>query len=453
MIPRRPSPPSNLRLAAIAPTLALTALAPACKGSPDEAPWCGDALTAPAPATAPVTWHRDVAPILAQKCTRCHDAGGIAPYTFTTYADASSQAALVRKVVADRSMPPFLAATCCTDYENNYALTDDEIATILAWADGDRAEGDLADAPTPRTPLGGLSRVDVLAELPEAYTPKPPAGTTDDLRCFVLDWPLDRTAYVTGLDPRPGNRELVHHLVVGVVGPEQAGVVEALDANDPGLGFDCSGGFGDIDDVRVLGGSLLGGDFPRDLGARVEPGSKLLLNIHYSTAKTTGSDRTALALRVGDSAREAKVMAVLNPLWIAGDAFHVEAGDDDAVFFYRFIPELFTQGKPVLLESVTPHMHYFGSKIGLRVIRADGTRQCLLDIPRWEFGWEQPYWFAEPQRLEPGDELYIECHYDNSAKNQSHGGHEHGGEPRDFSWGGDNQDMCAGFLLYTELDE
>jgi Copper type II ascorbate-dependent monooxygenase, C-terminal domain len=90
-------------------------------------------------------------------------------------------------------------------------------------------------------------------------------------------------------------------------------------------------------------------------------------------------------------------------------------------------------------------MHRFGSKIVVRRISEDQKRECLLEIPKWEFGWEQPYWFAEEKPLGPNDELYIECHFDNSAENQ-----HSGAAPRDFAWGGNNQDMCVAFLSFTQ---
>ncbi len=424
------------------------ALGPSCKGEPDEGAWCSDTMMTPAPVQASVTWHKDVAPIFEQKCARCDDAGGIAPLAFTSFADVSTQLALIRREVAERTMPPFLASTCCSSYANDYSLTDGEVSTILGWIDQGGPQGNIADAPPPLQKIGGLSRIDVTVGMRDPYTPKPPEGSTDDVRCFVVDWPLDRSAYVTGIDPRPGNRGTVHHLIVGLVGPGDANAAIALDAKDPRPGFDCSGGFGDLANVRALGGSLLGSDFPRGIGTLVEPGSKIILNIHYSTAKTNGPDQTEIDLRVDDMARDAKTIVVANPLWLMGNAFEVEAGDPDATFFYRFVPELYTQRKPVMLEGVTAHMHYFAKKIAVRVLHKDGSRSCLLEIPRWEFGWEQPYWLAEPKRLDPEDELYVECHFDNSAANQPNGG-----EPRDFSWGGDNQDMCAAFLSFTEISE
>src|SRR5262245_31344908 len=85
----------------------------ACKGSPDEAPWCSDGpkpdLT---PTAAPLTYYHDVKPILDAKCVRCHTQGGIGPTVLSTHADAFAQQGLIRQYVASRIMPPWLAARC-----------------------------------------------------------------------------------------------------------------------------------------------------------------------------------------------------------------------------------------------------------------------------------------------------------------------------------------------------
>jgi len=432
------------RLPLVAAVLALAA----CKGGPDDTPWCSaQPSEPPPPASMGLTYYRDVKPILDQKCGRCHEPGGHAPFALLTYEDVGANMAYVRRAVEDRTMPPFLAASCCTGYFQDYSLTDAEIATITGWVDQGGAPGEPAEEPPPLPQVGGLSRVDASSAMAESYTPAPPSGSTDDIRCFVLDWPLDRAAYVTGLNPRPGNRALVHHLIVGVVGPDDADDAVSRDGADGRPGFDCGGGFGDLRDVTALGGSLIGGDFPRGLGHRVEPGSKIILNMHYSTAKEVGEDRTTIDFRIDDGAEEFKSIVIANPAWLIEGAMHVPAGEDDAVFYYKFEPTLFTQGKKVDLQGVTPHMHYFGSKIVVRVLHDDGSATCLLEIPRWEFGWEQPFWLAKATRLDPDDELYVECHFDNSAANQPDGQ-----PPRDFSWGGNNQDMCAAFVSFTDAE-
>jgi hypothetical protein len=156
------------------------------------------------------------------------------------------------------------------------------------------------------------------------------------------------------------------------------------------------------------------------------------------------SDLTSIAFRLDDTAVEQSGILLVNPAWMVGESMLIPAGDADAAFYYRFRPTLYTGGQPMDLQGVTPHMHRYASRMRVMVIHADGTVDCLLEIPRWEFGWEQGYWFAEPVPLDPKDELYLECHFDNSAANQPEGG-----EPRDIAWGESDQDMCVAFLSAT----
>jgi hypothetical protein len=444
-------PPSSLRgLGALCSALLLVVAVSGCKGEPDPTPWCSLESSEPLVVgpDAPIpTWHGEAAPIVMEKCAGCHRPDGVTPFSLETYEDFFAMRFAARAAVASRHMPPWLAARCCTDYFEDRSLTAAEQDTLVRFIEGGAQLGDPAHAaplPAPRQPL---SRVDVTLQIPEPYTPRPPRGSTDDTRCFVLDWPLTQTAFITGMDPRPGNRAVVHHLIVATLDEDAAKLALAKQAEDDLPGFDCNGGLGEFTGVKPVGGSLLGGDIPRGLGARVEAGSRILLNVHYSTARAPAdvSDRTALDFKLEPEAREAKGVPIANPAWLVGGAMKIPAGEKDAVFFYRFNPRLLTGGKRVRLQAVTPHMHAYASRITVRVLKAAGGTQCLLEIPDWEFGWEQPFWFAEELVLEPEDELYLECHFDNSAENQPPGQ-----SPRDISWGDNNQDMCAAFITYTE---
>lgn len=441
----------TLRSPTLAFALALAGAALRCKGEPDLTPWCslaprdaGVDATASGPAR---TWWRDIKPIVEARCQRCHTADNIAPFALTRYDDLASRAALIRQVIENGTMPPFYGARCCTPYRYDLSLRPEERATMLAWLAQGAPEGDPAEAaPTVPVTVGALSRVDVTLRMPEAYLPAPPPGSTDDNRCFVLPWPENRTRYITGLDVVPGSRGVVHHLVVGALTGDDARYAEARDAADPNPGFSCNGGLGGIRNVTLLGGSLLGSDFPSGLGHRIEPGSRILLNIHYSTAHHRPSlDATAVRFKLDDSARAFEAMALANPAWLVSDAMRIPAGERDAVFFYSNRPTVNTSGRRVWLWNVTAHMHEFATRQRVMIVRADGRRECLLEIPRWRFGFEQPYWFETPKVLEPDDELYIECHFDNSALNQPVAG----ATPRDIAWGGNNQDMCAAFVAFT----
>ncbi len=428
---------------------AMAMCAVACKGEPDKTPWCsaeekGDAgpiLGAQAP-----TYFRDAKPIVDSKCIHCHVEGGIGPFPLTRWDDLFRRKHDIKRAIEKRHMPPWHAARCCAEYHDDTSLTDDELATFVRWLDDDAPIGDARDAREVK-PIGGLSRVDFTAEIAEPFTPAPPPGTTDETRCFLLPWTLDRDAYVTGMNPVPGERSLVHHLFLGVLEGDSLDDARALDGKDGRAGFDCTKlrGMG-LGDLTVLGGSVIGGDYPGGLGKKVPAHSTLMLNVHYSTASAPAKpDRTKIQFRVDDHAIDYRGMAIANLAWLVGEGMRIRAGEKDAVFFYAYEPTLFTRGKTVALRSVMPHMHAFASKIVVRIIKEDGRRECLLEIPHWHMGWQQPFWFKEPKRFDPGDKLYIECHFDNSAENQPNGQ-----APRDIGWGDENQDMCAAFLSFTE---
>ena len=55
----------------------------------------------------PVTFARDVAPILQQKCEACHRPNSIAPMSLITYNDVRPWAAAIKSRVAARQMPPW----------------------------------------------------------------------------------------------------------------------------------------------------------------------------------------------------------------------------------------------------------------------------------------------------------------------------------------------------------
>lgn len=420
-----------------------------CKGEPDPFPWCSAAETVPGPTGSAPTYWSDVKPFIDQKCGRCHVEGGIGPFALTTYNDVNAHAVDSEASIVAGRMPPFLAEGCCNAYFQDYSLTAEEIAIFRAWKATGAAEGDPAAEPAPRARIGGVSRADVELAMDEPYTPNPRDGSTDDLRCFVLDWPYDEEVFVTGLEPLPGTRDVVHHLIVAAVSGSSVDEIEARDGEDGNPGFDCSGGFGDLDirDIQALGGSLLGGDFPRGIGHKVEAGSKILLNIHYSTVKGTRADKSAIRLRVDQKAIEAKTIPVANPAWLVAGGMEIEAGDADAAFYYRMEPDLFTQDGAIEVQSITPHMHEFATKMRVLAKHEDDSTTCLLEIGQWHFGWEQPFWLDRPLALGPDDELYLECRFDNSTLNQPGGG-----KPRDIAWGDDNQDMCAAFVSFTEAD-
>jgi hypothetical protein len=94
-------------------------------------------------------------------------------------------------------------------------------------------------------------------------------------------------------------------------------------------------------------------------------------------------------------------------------------------------------------------MHQLGTRISTWVDRADGTTECLLEIPDWDFGWQGAYELAEPVTIRPGDITSLQCHWDNTLGNQAivDGVPM---QPQDVTWGDQTTDeMCLAVYFIT----
>ena len=416
---------------------------------------CAIALCACQSADRVPTWHRDVRSIVTQSCASCHTAGAIAPFVLQSYADVFARRSLVRTQIDSRKMPPWPPGPGCAEYADDRSLPEQDRATLLSWIDGGAPEGDPADArPSSPPPPGGLSRVDRELQLGAPYVP---VQAPDEYRCFLLDWPETQRRYVTGFVAKPGNAAIVHHVLVFLAAPAQVAQFQALDDADPAPGYTCFGGPGGL--TPTLGGwtpGSRGGDFPLGTGVPVDPGSKIILQVHYNLPRGLGpSDQTSIQLKLDTAVdRQAFLLPWADPSWLNARTMVIPAGQADVRHAFTFSPGaylgLITSGAippgPFTVYGAGSHQHLRGTRNRLEIQRTGGARECLLDIPRWDFHWQGTYALKTPKRVETGDSISIECHWDNSAANQPGGA-----LPRELNWGeGTEDEMCLGFLYITQ---
>ena len=393
------------------------------------------------------------------RCTGCHVEDSIGGFDLSTYESVYAARLLTEVSLRERTMPPWLAGDDCADYQHSFQLEPAERELLLSWLDQGAPGGDPANEGAPlEAPSSGLSRVDVELEMPDAYEPqlKP-----DDYRCFPIDWEGEETQYLTGFNVIPGNPEIVHHVIAFYAGPDLAEEVEQKEAGEEGHGYTCFGtpgvgesiGFG-ADAVGWLGTWAPGGqgiDFPEGTGIPVEPGSKVILQVHYNTYEgETETDQSSVQFSVEDEVEhQAMYLPWANFTW-PGDpnSMLIPAGDPEATHSFGF-DIVGAVGQRVKIHSSMLHMHLLGTSAKLWIDRADTDDECLLDIPRWDFNWQHEYVLEEPRVLEAGDELWIECQWDNTEANQPviQGERQ---EPRDVGWGdGTTDEMCLGVLYAT----
>jgi len=388
------------------------------------------------------TYRQDIAPMVQRHCAPCHDGSGLAPFPLLTFDDVHRERDRVEAAVLDRSMPPWRASRSCADYQSDWSLTDAQIAAIVEWIDAGAPAGDDVTAPAPVTPLtAGLSRVDLELAMPVEYRP---VRGPSDYRCFLVEWPGQVTQNVTGFRARPGSAAMVHHAIAYAVPPAQRAIFQELDDADPGPGYYCPAGPGFVDRrVSWIGAwepGSMGDEYPAGTGFAVAPGSAIVIQMHYDTSHHAETDRSTFEFKLENQVeREAQVMPWADPAWITTDTgMLIPAGASGVVHAYSADPTpLVSGGQRILIRGASLHMHELGVRGALSIERANGERECLLDIPKWDFHWQRSYLLAEARALGPGDRLRMECEWDNPG-------------PRDVSWGGGTADeMCLGALFIT----
>jgi len=382
-----------------------------------------------------VTYYKDVLPIVVQHCGGCHAPGGLAPFSLMSYDDARPYAGAVAIATKAGTMPPWPPAAGCGEFLHTRRLTPADIGVFAAWNDAGAPAGNPGDAPANQTPpatnLGTPS-----ATLDPGVDYMPNRALTDDYHCFLVDPGLTAAHDLVGFDIHPGTPASVHHVLLFAVPPALLPLAQAKDDAEPGVGWTCFGGsgVGSAPNVpQVVGGWVPGSGataFPPPTGINLAAGTKVIIQVHYNLlAQRDVLDRTTADLYYADKpvTKPALVRPLGNTTFVIppGVASQTVAAD---------LP-LMTPGA---LRGVVPHMHLHGTSIKLSLLHPDGSSTCAIDIPRWDFHWQQFYYYVNPMLGSVGDALRLECTYDNST----------GTEP--LTWGEATTDeMCLIYLYVT----
>ena len=256
-----------------------------------------------APAFTTVTYSKDIAPLIADRCAMCHHENGAAPFSLLTYADVKRRATQIALVTSRRYMPPWKADPADGPFVGQHPLTDAEIALFQQWAGDGAPEGDARDLP----PLPGRQRwsagwqlgtPDLVVSLPEPYTL--PAGGADVFRIFVIPLPVNATRFVRGLEFRPGNPKVVHHANIRV---DRTAASRQMDDADPAPGY--SGLIlrsADYPEGHFLGWTpgQVAPLLPNDYSWRLDPHTDLVVEIHMQPSGKAEAVQPSVGLYFSD---------------------------------------------------------------------------------------------------------------------------------------------------------
>ncbi len=357
--------------------------------------------------SVPLTFGRDIAPIIFGNCSSCHRPGESAPFPLLSYSDVKKRARQIATVTANRYMPPWLPKAGHGEFAGERRLSHAEIAKIRQWVSQGALEGDLDLTKLPQFPQGWqLGQPDMVVSMPEAYTL--PAQGLDVFRNFVIPLPLSETRHIEAVELRPGNPAIVHHAVMQI---DRSGTTRQLDAQHPQPGFPGM----EMGDSEAPEGHILSwtpGKQPSrsayGLAWKLAKGSDLVLQLHMVPS---GKPEPVQA-RIGFYFAPAPPLRQSQVLVLRENDIDIPAGIKD----YRVRDE-FLLPTDVQALSIYPHAHYLGKDIQVYARLADGSKKWLLWIPDWDFNWQDQYSFKQPVLLPRGSTVVMQYSFDNSSEN------------------------------------
>ena len=368
-------------------------------------------------ADTPVTFTKDVAPILYKSCVECHRPTMFAPMSLLTYDDARPYARSIKQRVVSRIMPPWGADPAHGEFKNDPRLSQAEIDTIAAWVDGGAVKGNDADLPKAPQFADGwtIGKPDAVFTMEEEYDI--PATGVIPYQYLRVPTHLTEDKWIQAIEIRPSANAQVHH-VLAYTQP----------AGQP------------INQDGALGPTNIGGVTPNKPGITFEPGvarllrgnSDLIMQMHYTTNGKPAKDRTRIGV-IYAKQPPTKLQAggmVLQPRFV------IPAYDGNAE-----VKGTTKLERDTVMTSLTPHMHVRGKDMTYIAHYPDGTDEVLLSVPKYDFNWQISYQLKTPKVLPKGTIVEVIAHFDNSAANKFNP------DPsKDVRWGDQTfEEMMIGF--------
>ncbi|HEX5736180.1 MAG TPA: DUF3471 domain-containing protein [Blastocatellia bacterium] len=407
-----------------------------------------------------VTFTKDVAPIFFKNCAGCHRPDRIAPMSLLSYKDARPWARSIKEKVLTRAMPPWSADPRYGEFSNDTSLSQSDIDTIAAWVDQGAKQGDPRDLPpAPQaSDLWEISKPDLVIAMQQEWQGEP-QGLDENIE-FTVPTGFTEDKWVQAIEFRPGNRRAIHHAVVLIQSPDmmradqsstsgggESSIFRTQGTNrqvrddvpviDDGCGAQREGGGNNARFALTVYGPGRNADiWPEGTAKLIPKGSNLIFQMHYS--KTTGKpekDRSGVALLFARKPVEKMIVS----LDIMNLFFRIPAGVDN-----HRVTACSTFKNDVELVSFMPHMHVRGKDMRYEAVYADGRRETLLNVPRYNFYWQTLYKLKKPIVIPKGTRIAVTAHFDNSVRNKYN---PDAGKAVRF---GDstNDEMLAGFVDY-----
>jgi hypothetical protein len=375
----------------------------------------------------PVTFSRDVAPILQAKCQECHQPNSIAPMSLITYQEVRPWARSIRERVAARQMPPWHIdrSVGVQKFKNDMSLSDEQVNTIVRWVDDGAVQGDPKDLPPPRALVtdnqwqavrDGFGPPDLVIRSPE-YTM--PAQRQDVWYRPMSDVPLTEPRWARLVEIRPTSlkgRRVIHHSIAYLVLNNDPDAVNTGTATGPdrGAGDDLVNRRPQLMEWAIGKGYDL---FRPDTGKLILPGEKISWDQHIHAVGEEITAGSEIGIWFYPKGQEPK-----KRIYLVGFTGLRQRGFLDIPPNSLAATEGFTVLKEnALITNFQPHFHLRGKAMQVEAIRPDGSTEILSYVGNFNFNWMTNYIYddAAAPLLPKGTVIHVSAWYDNTSANKN----------------------------------
>ncbi|MCH2180746.1 MAG: redoxin domain-containing protein [Mariniblastus sp.] len=340
-----------------------------------------------------VTFANQISRILQKNCVPCHRPGEIAPFSLTDYQEVAGWAEMIGEVVRQQRMPPWHANPAHGEFKNDARLADADKQLIYQWIDDGAPLGDVAQLPPALEKTEGwqIGQPDVVIPMSKQPFQIPATGVMP-YKYFVVDPGFKEDKWIQAAECRAGNRSVVHHIIVGIRGRRQSlhsGIESKwVTATAPG--------------APPL-------QLPEGHAKLIPAGSQLVFQMHYTPNGTATTDISQVGFVFADPE---SVENVVGTQQIHNRRFRIPPQVEN-----HEVRASIQVDKDLVILSLFPHMHLRGKSFRYVAHWPDGREETLLDVPRYDFNWQNGYDFAQPLHVPGGTRLECIAHYDNSENN------------------------------------
>jgi len=343
-----------------------------------------------------ITYADQVSRILQTRCVSCHRPGEIGPMDLGNFEDVSAWADMIVEVIDEGRMPPWHASETYGSFENDRRMPASEIETIKNWALAGGTRGDASKEPAPIKYVEGW-QLERAPDLVVPMTEKPynvPAHGEVQYQYFVADPKLAEDTWVNGMEIVPGNRAIVHHILVFV-----------REKGSSKRGLDGERGFlaGYVPGTRVQ-------QMPNGMAKRIPANSELVFQIHYTPNGTAQDDLSKVGFWFADAKSITHEVQTTSSVQTN---FRIPPNDGN----YKITAMQPDELPNCDLLSMSPHMHVRGKAFKYTAVYPDGKREILLDVPKYDFNWQTEYRLSEKKNVPSGTRIFCEAAFDNSTNN------------------------------------